>query len=184
MGYTHYWHQFRAFTPDEWEKITAEAKRICAKAMVGLYAGKEDFASATKCEQDDHGFRVGFNEEYAWRTFAHPEIKPATRGTGIKLVGPMGEVGTRPEFTADYIALNGVNPDESYETFRLERAPKPSEWETPAEIKKNGIFSCCKTEYRPYDPVVVSILAAAIKIAPKAITATSDGGDEAIKLMF
>src|SRR5688500_15581784 len=69
MGYTHYWRQKRPFTKQEWTTITAEAKRICAKAQRALYTGKEDFASSTKTEHTDYGFRVGFNEEYAWRTF-------------------------------------------------------------------------------------------------------------------
>jgi hypothetical protein len=42
----------------------------------------------------------------------------------------------------------------------------------------------CKTEYRPYDSVVVSILAVAKKVAPDAILVRSDGGPEAIRYLF
>lgn len=184
MGYTHFWYQPRGFTALEWERITAEAKRICAKAERGLYAGKEDFASSTKDERDKHGFRVGFNEETAWRTFPHPELATPMQGAAIKLAGPGGEPNTRPEFNADYIGLNGQVPLD-YESFSLERAPVFDERRTyTAKERAAGPFACTKTEYRPYDAVVVSILAAAKLIAPDAITVSSDGGDEAIKLMF
>src|SRR6185503_422100 len=174
-------HQRRSFTADEWQRLTAEAKRICAKAQRGLYSGTEDFASATKLEQNDMGFRVGFNEPYAWRTFAHPEAPIPMQNAAIALVDGSGTPGTQPEFTTDHISLNGPDPDESYETFRIERAPQPRGWKDEAS---KGIFNCCKTEYRPYDAVVVSILAAAQIIAPNAFRASSDGGPSAIKLMF
>lgn len=177
MGYTHYWHQSRGFTNDEWAKLLAESKRICAKAMAGLYSGKEDFASATKLETTEMGFRVGFNEEYAWRTFAHPESATPMKGAGIVLAGPSGEKGTKPLFTQREIALNGIAPNEDYESFVIERDPAKREG-------KSESFAFCKTEYRPYDAVCVSILAAARLIAPDAIKVSSDGGDEAIKLMF
>lgn len=177
MGYTHYWRQSRAFTSDEWNALLTESKRICAKAMNGLYSGKENFESATTVNQDDYGFRVGFNEDYAWRTFPHPEAKTPMKDAGIALAGPSGEKGTKPVFDRDEIALNGIEPNEDYESFVIERDPSKREGESTA-------FSFCKTEYRPYDAVVVSILAAAQIIAPDAIKASSDGGKEAIKLMF
>jgi hypothetical protein len=182
MGYTHYWRQKRAFTPSEWQRITAEAQRICAKAQRGLYAGKEDFVSSTKVETDEFGFRHGFNEESAWRTFPHPEQPTAMQGQSIALAGPDGN--GQPEFHADYIGLNGATPQD-YESFILERAPQWDERRNyTAKEKADGIFGFTKTEYRAYDAVVVSILAAARVIAPDAITCASDGGDEAIKLMF
>jgi hypothetical protein len=185
MGYTHYWRQKRPFTPAEWATILAESKRIVAKAKRGeYYTGKEDFASATKLETDANGFRVGFNEDYAWRTFAHPEVPPPMKGAAIKIVNGSGKPGTQPEFDNKSICLNGVDPDESYETFLLERAPKPPDYQSSADVKTKGIFNFCKTEYRPYDAVVVSILQIARCVAPDAITVTSDGGDEAIKLLF
>lgn len=177
MGYTHYWRQSRGFTTAEWNALLTEARRICAKAMRGLYSGKEDFASATAVEQDEQGFRVGFKEQYAWRTFPHPEAKTPMQGAGIALVGPSGDKDTKPVFDRDEIALNGVAPNEDYESFVLERNPDKRDGEATS-------FSFCKTEYRPYDSVVVSILAAAQLIAPKAIKVSSDGGAEAIKLMF
>ena len=42
----------------------------------------------------------------------------------------------------------------------------------------------CKTEYRKYDAVVVSILAVARAVAPEAIEVSSDGGPKAIRYLF
>ena len=184
MGYTHYWRQFRPFTSKEWTTITSEAKRICAKAQRGeYYTGKEDFASATRLELGEGGFRVGFNEEYAWRTFPHPESHPPMQGAQIALADGSGEVGTSPEFTDTVICLNGVAPAD-YETFALEKAPECPKHQREDYAKGEGIFACCKTEYRAYDAVVVSILFMAQSIAGEAITVSSDGGNDAIKLMF
>lgn len=184
MGYTHYWRQKRAFTKSEWQTIVAEAKRICAKAERGdYYSGKEDFASSTGVEQTEMGFRVGFKESYAWRTFPHPEAPTPMQARAIRLADGSGSPGTKPEFSEDRICLNGVDPNESYETFCLERAPECPEYQRK-EAKTKGIFNFCKTEYRPYDAVVVSILHIARTVAPEAIIVSSDGGLEAIKLMF
>lgn len=172
----------RPFSTQEWATITAEAKRICAKAQRALYAGSEDFASSTKTEHTEFGFRVGFNEPYAWRTFPHPDKPTAMQGGAIKLAGPCGQRETLPEITDELIALNGEAP-EDYESFVLERDAAKN----AADYKLKdpaGIFNFCKTEYRAYDPVVVSILCVARTVAPDAITVTSDGGPEAIKLMF
>ena len=170
MGYTHYWRSSRPFTQTEWKTITAEASRIIAKAIRGdYYSGKEDFSSATKCEIDEMGFRHGFNEEYAWRTFPHPEKAIPMQGAAIHLAGPSGEAGTKPIVNENEIALNGLSP-EDYESFVLSRTPEA--------------FDFCKTEYRPYDAVCVSILHVARTVAPDAINVTSDGGDGAIKLLF
>jgi hypothetical protein len=170
MGYTHYWRQSRSFNTKEWVKITAEAKRIVAKAMRGYYAGPETAESAANAGRDEQGFRTGFAEKSAWRTFPHEEIGTAEQGKPIALCGSDGT--GEPKFTADCIALNGSRAkNEDYESFVLERAP-------------NETFNFTKTEYRPYDPVVVSILAAARTIAPDAIKVSSDGGEGAIRLLF
>ncbi len=188
MGYTHYWRQKRAFTADEWTRITAEAKRIVAKATRALYSGPETYATATAADQNEFGFAVGFGQATAWRTFPHPEIKPAMQGEVIRICG--GDGAGQPEFTADYISLNGCAAEkQDYESFVIERAPVVPEWiaNNPRELertRKEGIFNCVKTEYRNYDPVVVSILAAARTIAPDAITLSSDGGPDVFQMMF
>lgn len=177
MGYTHYWYQKRAFTAQEWAKVMAEASRIIAKAMRGYYAGPETAETAANSKE---GFcRDGFAEKGAWRTFSHPEVKTPEQGKAIALCGSSGD--GPPEVTADAIALNGSTAKgEDYESFILERAPAPDKWRDG----EPETFECCKTEYRPYDAVVVSILAAAVHIAPEAIRAESDGGPTAIRLVF
>lgn len=186
MGYTHYWRQKRPFTAKEWENITAESKRIVAKAIRGLYSGPETFKTAQESEVNSMGFREGFAEAGAWRTFPNEERKTPMQGDGIKLAGSSGAPDTQPLIDDDVIALNGAEP-EDYESFVLEREPKMPSYYGPdriSEAKKEGIFAFCKTEYRAYDPVVVSILYAAKTIAPDAITLTSDGGNEVFRQMF
>jgi hypothetical protein len=180
MGYTHYWHQFRAFTASEWKQILGEAKRIVAKAARGgYYGGKEDVASQSGLEVDHQGFRTGFKEDYAWRTFPHPDQPIPCQGVPILIAGPGGQ--GMPIFNQEQIALNGKAPHD-YESFVLERDPRGGLW-TP-EMAAEGVFNFCKTEYRAYDAVVVSILAAARLSAPKAIRVSSDGGPEAIRYLF
>jgi hypothetical protein len=179
MGYTHYWRQFRPFTTEEWQRVLAESKRICAKAQKGLYSGPEDFKSATETHAGKNCGQIGFAEAGAWRTFEHPECPPPMQGAAIELAG--GDGKGDPFFTENEIVLNGKAPQE-YETFALDRAPAAQPWDDKAATE--GIFNCCKTEYRAYDAVVVSILAAARLIAPDAIKVSSDGGDEVIRLMF
>lgn len=186
MGYTHYWRQKRAFTENEWAQICGEVSRIIAKAARGYYSGPETFKTAQEATQDAHGFRVGFGEQTAWRTFPHEECKPAMQGAGVALAGPSGEPGSQPVIDALMIGFNGLAPDD-YESFVLERAPAMPDYYNDREklkARKEGIFSFCKTEYRAYDPVVVSVLDAARTIAPDAIVLSSDGGNEVFRQMF
>ena len=85
---------------------------------------------------------------------------------GVELAGPFGD--GKPQITSYEIALNGAGKD-SYETFRLTKSPQE--------------FEFTKTAQRPYDPVVVSILAAAKKLN-KSFKPRSDGGPGAIKRIY
>ena len=179
MGYTHYWTQKRAFTDAEWKLILGEVKRLIAKAARGhYYSGKEDAASQADLQFDEQGFRRGFKEEGAWRTFANPEVPIPQRGEPILLAGPKGT--GKPRLGKHLIALNGRQPHD-YESFVLAKAP-PAPLTDRQEREEFGDF--CKTEYRPYDAIVVSILAVAQKVAPEAIVVSSDGGPEAIRYLF
>ncbi|MFA6234293.1 MAG: DUF2958 domain-containing protein [Bacteroidota bacterium] len=87
----------------------------------------------------------------------------------VVIRGPLGT--GNPGFTSQAIALNGDDEgDLSHETFYL--------------TKKQKEFSFCKTARKPYDAVVVSILAAAKNIAPDAIELSSDGGDSVFKRVY
>ena len=203
MGYTNYYYQKRDFTLEEWSKIVAETKRIIAKAESGLYSGEETKDSNETVDlqgkrvlfkgvpvvnnkgekvADDVAvqFRDGFNNKGAWRTFPHPDMDIPHKGKKILLAGWDGT--KRPTVTKNRISLNGKAP-EDYETFTLCRKKgKPQDFLTSP--KEDEYFAFCKTEYRPYDAVVVSILDVARKVAPDAIRVSSDGGDEAIRYMF
>ena len=156
--------------------------QLSRSPWVSFNLSQRAFKTAQEAEIDPQGFRVGFAEP-AWRTFPHEEVATPQQGAAITVCGPAGT--GQPRFTNDEIALNGSEAkQEDYEPFALERAPNPGGWQTPAEVEKEGIFSFCKTEYRPYDAVVVSILHVARTVAPEAIEVRSDGGPEALRLLF
>lgn len=179
MGYTHHWQIRRAFSDDEWNLILGETKRIIAKAARGeYYTGKEDAASQDNVTVDDQGLRYGFKEPGAWRTFPHSEAPIPRPGEPILVAGPSGR--GKPRLSKYLIALNGRRPDD-YESFVLGKEP-PTLYCDRQDLHCTGCF--CKTEYRPYDAVVVSILAVAQKVAPDAILVSSDGGDAAIRYLF
>jgi hypothetical protein len=178
MGYTHHWKHTRAFTNGEWKMILGETKRIVAKAARGeYYTGKEDAASEQALNLDEQGFRHGFKEGGAWRSFPHPELPIPHRDRPILLAGPRGT--GKPRLTMSEIVLNGKCPL-NYETFRLGKEPPPY----PFRREPDAMTAFCKTEYRPYDAVVVSILAVAQHVAPDAILVRSDGGPDVIRYLF
>lgn len=181
MGYTHYWQQRRAFTDAEWNLILGEAKRLIAKAAKGCYyTGKEDAASTSQdsVAVDEQGCRGGFKEPGAWRTFAHSEAPIPCRGEPILVAGPSGR--GKPRLSKHLIGLNGRRPDD-YESFVLGKEPLTPFCDRP---DADATLSFCKTEYRAYDAIVVSILAVARTVAPDAIEVRSDGGDAAIRYLF
>jgi len=120
--------------------------------------------------------------EWAQITTAAMRIIKSAVVKGIKLVNQNGEYGTDPIVSCNEIALNGVKED-SCDTFYLARTLKGNRWSVKKQVWEHG-ESFCKTNGKPYDSVVVSILAAAKGLAPTAIKVTSDGGDEAIKMQF
>ena len=96
---------------------------------------------------------------------------------GVYVAGPLGD--EEPEINIVKIRLNGRAPNDSCETFGLDKYKRElGEWETP---DPKGVFDFCKTRQRPYDKVVVSILHTAKNIAPGVIIPSSDGGPEAIR---
>lgn len=86
---------------------------------------------------------------------------------GIELAGAYGN--GKPSISDYSIELNGKAPKDDYETFRLTKEPQE--------------FEFTRTAQRPYDQVVVSIMAAAKKIN-KNFKPKSDGGPSAIKRIF
>ena len=158
MGYTNYFDQRRAFTDNEWDLILSETKRIIAKAARGLYTGPKGTA--------------------ARRTFPHPEALTPRRGEPILVAGPNGR--GKPRLNKHLISLNGKCPND-YESFVLGKEPPTLFCDRQDPGAATGF---CKTEYRAYDSIVVSILAVAQQVAPDAITVTSDGGPSVIRYLF
>ena len=95
------------------------------------------------------------------------EIIQKARKSDIEIAGGSGH--GKPSISDYGIELNGQAPKDDYETFYLSKSPQD--------------FEFAKTAERPYDKVVVSIMAAAKKIN-KTFKAKSDGGPSAIKRIF
>jgi hypothetical protein len=109
---------------------------------------------------DDDGVVFSDAEWKKILTAARKIIRKA-EADGIAIRGPFGE--GKPVLTPTKIALNGdAASNLSHESFVLENRPKD--------------FNFCKTAQKPYDKVVVSILAAVDNIQPEAIRMKSDGG--------
>jgi len=89
----------------------------------------------------------------------------AAKADGITIKG--GDGTSAPEISDKEIWINGDDKgDKSHETFTLSKS-------------KDDNF--CKTARKPYDAYVVSLLAFAKKIAPDAISVSSNGGPSAIQ---
>lgn len=103
---------------------------------------------------------------------------------GNTLVREFDEADTQPQIDDNVIRFNGVAED-GHETFMLTRKKPPKDaWVDAEEYRTEGAFNFCKTARKDYDAAVVSMLAWAVKIAPNAISASSDGGDEAIEIIY
>lgn len=93
----------------------------------------------------------------------------------IKLGDAFGKPGSYPLVDKDKIVFNGQEPDD-YETFYMERAPSSESNHSSNNEYKS--FSFCKTQYRPYDPVVIAVLCLADLYCGEYINVSSDGGAE------
>jgi len=105
-------------------------------------------------------------EEWSTIVAAAKKIIRAAKGKGITIVDGSGKAGSRPVLNSKEIWLNGEG-EEGHETFHL--------------TQKKGEWDFCKTARKPYDAVVVSILAIAKKVGRDAIDVSSDGGASAIR---
>jgi hypothetical protein len=100
---------------------------------------------------------------------------------GIALAGAHGEPNTQREINVEHILFNGVGKD-SHETFYWPRKAERPEWQRhyPALSASATITEFCKTNYKPYDVVVLAMLAAADLIYG-GIRFESDGGKEVLE---
>lgn len=99
-----------------------------------------------------------------WNLFCQ-DVKNVFDTTNIPLAGGLGSSKTKPVITKNYISFNGVG-EYSHEDCTIRRTT-------------TDLFFC-KTDRKPYDKVVVTIL----KLAKKynnSIILFSDGGDDVFK---
>lgn len=159
------------FTDDEWKKILAGAKKIIA----AFEKDPEPWGTAGEYHNYDYAKYQKYLEEHPGDYMGAQEAHKDPSPTGpFKIMGPMG-TGS-PKLDNKQIALNGNEKspagDLSHESFILWKNPPKDSWDF------------CKTARKPYDAVVVSILALAKKVAPKAISISSDGGRAALKKLY
>jgi len=100
----------------------------------------------------------------------------------IPLAGSHGEPETQPEINVEHILFNGVGKD-AHETFYWPRKATRPKWQDhyPALSASATITEFCKTNYKPYDVVVLAMLAAADLIYESGIDFESDGGEEVLQ---
>ena len=77
-----------------------------------------------------------------------------------------GTIGSKPEIEDGRLSFNGIQPDE-YETFTY---PRIGEYWTAVPG-----FEACKTDYRPYDPIVCASLLAIRHHLGNGVDISSDG---------
>jgi hypothetical protein len=105
----------------------------------------------------------------AWAKIA-ADARKLVESAPCTLLAEYDEPGTTPEITGSAIWFNGAG-GEGHETFFLERTPS-------GRIYDGEHFSFCKTARKPYDRVVIAILACAAEHAPEHIRVESDGDEE------
>lgn len=91
------------------------------------------------------------------------KIIAAAKKDGVLVAFEYTEPKQKAEISDTRIRFNGIE-DEGHETFAL-------------DIQRED-FTFCKTARKPYDAVVVSILAMADKVAPGALKLSSDGTEK------
>lgn len=130
--------------------------------------GKAVIDEATITEGYTHSWGHEGFEDDEWKKLTKivKQIISKAKKDKIEIAG--GDGSGKPTISDKVISLNGKG-DDGYETLRITKATQD--------------FEFCKTNENPYDPVVVSILAAAKKINKK-FKPRSDGGAAAIKRVY
>lgn len=90
------------------------------------------------------------------------DVKKLLKNSKVPLGNGYGDADSKPVFSKDYIAFNGLGDDAH---------------ETAAVTKEASGFEFCKTARKPYDSVVVEFYKLIRKHAPST-ELISDGGDE------
>ena len=130
--------------------------------------GEKIIKEATLTEGYTHYWDHEGFEDDEWKKLvkAAKQIVSKAKKDKIEIAG--GDGSGKPTFSDKVISLNGKG-DDGHETLRITKAAQGAEF--------------CKTAEKEYDPVVVSILAAAKKLN-KTFKPRSDGGAAAIKRVY
>jgi len=130
--------------------------------------------SAAMSKKAGYSHRWSMNRDFTLQEWAKlirvakKIVREAMKRDGIPIRGPMGS--GRPTFTSNDISLNGDRDvGDDFESFDLSR-------------EQYNDF--CKTGRRPYDAVVVSILAYIKRNIPDVLEIQSDGGPSAIRRVY
>ena len=171
MGYTHYWYVPAEFETERFVKFMEDCKKICEILPIPLGNGAGEGVPTFNRDV------VCFNGHIHSEGFARQDglIWPENKAESVGIPG--SEVKTGNWFAGSVTNARSVdsNGDGSYETFCIERKAHLQSWETP---KENGLyFSCCKTNFRPYDLNVQCCLIALKEHFPEVII-QSDGTPE------
>ena len=98
--------------------------------------------------------------------------------TTVPLAWEYDESDRPPQIDGELVRFNGLG-DDGHETLYLTRQRRDLyDYEKQFEDAKDGAFSFCKTAYKPYDVVVVAVLACLSDRFPEAFTVSSDGEED------
>jgi hypothetical protein len=165
MGYTHYWYKnVQELDLSTFKLFVADCKKVYLRSEVPLAgwsgAGKPKFTSK----------EVSFNGvRRCGHAARHLGIMwPAENASGINSRASMSSAW----FAGAKVMQRTCDGDCSHETFSIDRVCTPESWE---RRYKEGVFSCCKTAFKPYDLLVTACLIIAAQRYTDRFIVTSDG---------
>ncbi len=168
MGYTHYYRRtVQHLDPVQFAAFSWDCERLYSSTEIPLagWDGTGDPLFAPDCVSFNGVEACGHQDRdlgIVW-----PSNDPGRGGIATKAP----QTGTW--FAGAHVSARTCGGDCSHETFRIERDWKPQAWQK--DWRKDGIFSCCKTAYKPYDILVTACLIALKHSFPHVFTVTSDG---------
>jgi hypothetical protein len=173
MGYTHYWRRPQELDASKFKLAVDDCKKICDALPVPLGDGMGENEPVFN---DDC---VIFNGAVHSENLCKADVRipwPTAKAEGIAGIADV-EPTAGQWFAGDLLNSRCCNDsgDGSYETFAIEQAFVPEEWQKPEEGR---YFACCKTGFRPYDLCVQCCLAVFKEYFPAEFLVSSDGTDK------
>lgn len=173
MGYTHYWRRPKELDTSKFKLAVDDCRKVCETLPIPLGDG------CGKGEPEFSNDAVIFNGSVNSQNLYKAAVSipwPTENAEGVAGVGD-AEPKAGHWFAGDLLDARccDENGDGSYETFVVDRAFEPQDWEKP----KNGrYFAFCKTGYRPYDFCVQCCLIVFKEYFPAEFIVRSDGTDK------